>query len=183
MLTTAAFAFAFLGALCAVTVVIGLPGTWMLIALAVVVEIFDHHWLGGAGQVTFGWWLIGGTAALALVGEGLEIAAGALGAKGGGGSKKGALGAVIGGMLGGLVGTFALPIPVVGTLVGALGGTFGGALWGELRAAEQSGQSRELSTAIRPALGATLGRVLGTVAKTGIAGIAWLTLTVAAFIA
>ncbi len=38
---------------------VGLPGTWVLIALAVAFEFADDAWLPGAGGVTFGWSVLG----------------------------------------------------------------------------------------------------------------------------
>ena len=92
-----------------------------------------------------------------------------IGAKGGGGSREGTIGALGGGFLGAIGGTFAMPIPVIGTLAGVLLGTFLGAVAGELRAAPD----KRPEETIRPALAATLGRVLGLFAKTGVALLIW----------
>jgi len=184
MTIAVAATFAFFGALTAATVLVGLPGTWMLLLLAVILELADGYLLGGAGTatapVTFGWWLIGGGVAMAVVGEVLDLAAGALGAKQGGASRRGVLGAFLGGMGGALFGTFLLPIPLVGTLVGALAGTFFGALVGEMNDPEQK---RSADEALKPAAAATIGRVLGTIGKAGIASVVWMVLSVAAFLA
>ncbi len=178
MLYALAAGFALFGLLCVATVALGLPGTWMMLGLAVVLELTDHTLLGQAEVVTFGWWLLGGMAVLALVGEGIEVLVGALGAKQGGGGGTAMVGSFVGGLLGGLLLTFTLPIPVVGTLTGVLVGTFLGALAGELH--QTRGTVKE---AVKPAIGATLGRVLGTVGKVGVGLAAWGTLTVAAFVA
>ena len=173
-----AVAFALLGLACIFSVALGLPGTWMLLGLAVLLELTDHTLLQQPEAVTFGWWLLGGIGLLALLGEGIEIVTSALGAKHGGGTDMAMAGSFVGGMLGGLLLTFTLPIPVVGTLAGVLIGTFLGALVGELHATRGT-----VKGSLKPALGATLGRVIGTVGKVGVGLAAWGSLTVAAFIA
>lgn len=170
--------FTVLGLVCALIVPIGLPGTWILLALAVIVELIDGLWLG-EGAHTFGWLLLGGCAGLALVGEVIETATGAVGTKLGGGSRRGMWGAVLGGMLGAVLLTMLVPIPVVGTLLGALTGTFLGALLGERSRGDREDPS--LKADLKAATGATVGRVLGTMAKSGIAFSVWLALVVAAF--
>ena len=81
------------------------------------------------------WWGGGGLAALALLGDIIEFLAGALGVKRKGGSKRGALFAIIGSFAGGLVGIFVgIPVPIVGPIIvaflfaslGALAGAGGG---------------------------------------------------------
>ena len=115
-----ALLFTLLGLGCLVLVVIGLPGTWIMIGLAVAVELLDRHYLDAADPETYGWWAIGACAALALVGEVLEAGAGAAGTRAGGGSRRGMVGAMIGGIVGAIVFTPLIPIPIVGTLIGAL---------------------------------------------------------------
>jgi len=182
MAVAIAVVFAVLGALIAATVLLGLPGTWLLLTLAVIVELADGYLLGGAPSTfgAYGWWIIGGGFGMAILGELLDLAAGALGAKKGGASRRGVVGAFVGGLGGALVGTFFLPIPLIGTLIGALLGTFAGALLGEMNDPENKKTADE---AFKPAAAATLGRVLGTVGKAGIAGVVWLVLTAAAFLA
>jgi uncharacterized protein YqgC (DUF456 family) len=169
--------FAVLGLVCVATIVVGLPGAWMLIGLAVVIELADGLYLRseGAGQ-TFDWWLLITCVALAGVGELLEFAAGALGAKKAGSSRRGMIGALIGGVLGALAGV-GIPIPIFGSLVGAVIGTFIGAIVGELGAPEPP----TVRDSIKPATGATIGRILGTLSKLPIAVAIWCALTVAAF--
>ncbi len=186
MPTAIAIAFSLFGALCVAAVPLGLPGAWLLLAGAVLLELTDGALLGvpagGADPVSFGWWLLGGALALAALGEGLEILAGLLGAKVGGGTRRGSIGAFVGGLAGMLAGTFLLPVPILGSLVGALLGTFGGALLGELSGAE-GGEALTYRQALKPALAATLGRVLGTAGKTGVAGLIWLMLSLTLFLA
>ncbi len=172
-----ALLFTLLGLGCLVLVVIGLPGTWILIGLAVAVELLDHHYLEGANPETYGWWAIGACGALALVGELVETLAGAAGTRAGGGSRRGMVGAMIGGIVGAILFTPLIPIPVVGTLIGALVGTFAGAVIAE-RSHEEPPDTQSTLTA---AGGATLGRLLGTMGKAMIAATVWVVLSVGAF--
>ncbi len=165
--------FAVLGGVCVFTIILGLPGAWMLLALAVLVELADTWWLG-PGAVTFGWgWLAAVFVAVALA-EVFELVGGAAGVKATGGGRAGMVGAFLGGLVGGLVGTALLP--VVGTLVGAFLGTFLGALLGERWSRGKGGWKG----AVGPALGATVVRVLAMAVKLAVALSAWLVLTVLA---
>lgn len=123
--------FSLLGLASLGLVALSLPGTWITLVLALVIELVDGYYMEGEDPTTFGWWLLGVCLVLALIGEALEFAAGAVGTKFGGGTKRGMIGAVIGGIAGAIVLTPLLPIPVVGTLVGALVGTFAGAYFAE----------------------------------------------------
>jgi uncharacterized protein YqgC (DUF456 family) len=114
---------------------------------------------------------------LAGLGELIEFAAGAAGAKRGGAGRRGMIGALIGGIVGALLLTPFIPVPVVGTLIGAIIGTFIGAVLGEVTGLEP----KTVRGSMKPALGATIGRVAGTVGKMGTAIVVWLTLSVAAF--
>jgi len=183
MFYAVAAVYAFLSALCVMSIFVGLPGTWMMLALAIVVELLDPRWLPGPDATTFGWALLAGCIALALVGEGLELASGMLGTKAGGGTRRGMWGSIAGGLVGATAGTFI--VPVIGTLGGALLGTFLGALWGEMSAARALDDSQatgdRAKDALRPAVAATVSRALGTVAKMGIGATVWVVLAVAAF--
>lgn len=179
MVMLVAALFSFLAFLCVLSVVVGLPGTWIILFLATVIELTDIYWLEGHPAVTFGWWVLGIALVVAVAGEVLELVSGMIGTKAGGGTRKGMLGAIGGGMIGALGGTFVVPIPVIGTLVGVLLGTFGGAMWGEMTSAQGK---REAKDAWKPAMAATFARALGTVAKAGVAMVVWAGLSVAAFL-
>jgi uncharacterized protein len=175
--------FALFGAACVGSLLLSLPGTWIMLAAAVIIELADALYLDPAGpRQTFSWWVLGSCTGLALLGELIELLAGAAGTKAGGGTRRGMIGAIIGGILGVLVLTPVLSVvlPVVGTifgvLLGALLGTFIGAVVGEIGAEQAT-----LRGTIRPAIGATIGRVCGTVAKVAVAVVVWLTLSVDAF--
>ena len=167
--------FSLLGLGCIFLVILGLPGTWIFLGLAVLVELVDRWYLPEGHRQTFSWWLLGVCLALAIVGEVLEFFAGMLGAKKAGSSNRGMYGALIGGVIGGIMG-FAIPLPIVGSLIGAVAGTFVGAILGEL-----SSPDRYLGDSLRPAAGATVGKILGTLSKLPVALFVWILLTVAAF--
>jgi uncharacterized protein YqgC (DUF456 family) len=162
---------------CVVSVAVGLPGTWVMLALAVALEVLDSHLLGMPELVTFGWPTLGIAAAIAIAAEILEALAGAAGTRLGGGTRRGMIGAIIGGIVGAIALTPLLPIPVVGTLVGAFLGTFAGAFYAEYTVPEV----REASVPARAALGAAVGRLAGTFGKFILASVIWVVLSWAAF--
>jgi uncharacterized protein len=164
-----------LNAVFAATIVVGLPGTWlMLVATLLVTWLrWDSHL--AAGQQLLSPTVLIVAAALALVGEVLEFVAGLYGSRRAGGSKWGALGALVGTLAGGLVGTLVIPLPIVGSLIGACGGAALGALAMELYV------GRAFNAAMRSGVGAGVGRLGGTLAKLAVAVMMWLVLTIALF--
>lgn len=173
-----AVVFSVLGVACVLSIPIGAPGTWMLIAVAGVIEFFDAVVGGGPDAPTFGRSVLATCVALALVGEAIEAAAGAAGTHMGGGSRRGMVGAIVGGLLGALLLTVAVPVPLVGTMLGALAGTFGGAFIGEATGDRAIGTRRNL----RAAFAATVGRLAGTLGKTAVGVVIWTLLVRAAFV-
>jgi uncharacterized protein YqgC (DUF456 family) len=152
------------GATVVVCVVVGwalavltLPGVWLMLLAASLV-----NWLWTPG--VYSWWTIGVCAAVALVGEVLEVVASGFGSKKFGGTKTGAAGSVIGGLVGGVVGTFAIPVPIVGTIVGSVVGAAVGAL-----AAEKGIKKRTWKESHKSAAGAAAGRLAATVIKLAVA--------------
>jgi uncharacterized protein len=178
----AATLFVALGALCLALTVIQLPGPWLLLAFALLLEWLDRLYLPAGARSTFSAWTLWGSLGLALLGELIEFLAGVLGTQRGGGTSRGMWGAFLGGLLGALVLTplffFA---PLIGTLLGALAGTLLGAVLGELSAQRSRGQGLALAPTLRPALWATLGRLLGTTGKLALAIAMWLVLSIDAF--
>jgi len=171
--------FALLGLGCLLLVVVGLPGTWVLVALAIGLELADDALLPGSGITTFGWRLIALCVGLGVVGEIIEAVAGAAGTRFGGGTRRGMLGAFIGGIVGAIFLTPLFPVPIVGTLLGAMLGAFLGAWLGEATAAERRGRRDQF----RAAFGAAVGKLGGTVAKLAIGIVMWVLLVRAAFLA
>ena len=170
-----ALLFALAGAVCFALVFAGLPGGWMLLGLAAVLELADPLW-SGAGAATFGWHWIGAGVVAGLLGEALEFGSGVLGARVGGARRRGMVGAVAGGFLGALLLTFAAPVPVVGTLLGVFLGTFAGAFVAEMVGRE----GRSARASLAPALAATAARAAGLAIKAGLTLGIWLGLTSAA---
>jgi uncharacterized protein YqgC (DUF456 family) len=137
--------------------VMTLPGLWLMLAsTAIYAWLTDWQYIGWKTLLTL---LI-----LAGLGEVVELAFSAGGARQSGAGRRGTWGALIGGLLGGLFLSF-IPIPVISTLVGVCLGTFLGALIGEL-----SG-GREFSHSAIVGVGAAKGRLMGTLAKVAIGGI------------
>lgn len=142
---------------------LGLPGNWIIVAIAAAVTFFAPADFRLSISVTILCVLIG----LALVGEAVEFAAGALGVKRAGGSRRGALYSLGGGLAGGFVGMFVgLPIPVIGSAVAAILfaslGAMAGAVIGENSLGRETGRSLQIGKA------AFWGRLFGTLGKTAI---------------
>ena len=169
--------FALIGLVCVGLVMLQLPGAWILLALAVVIEVFDHWYLTTEPAVTFGWWWLGGCAAMLGIGELIELVASMVGAKKGGATRRGMWGSLIGGIAGAIVFQVAVPIPIFGALVGAIVGTFVGAIVGET----SGRQPQTLKGSMKPAIGASIGRIVASMSKVGIALAVWIVLCVAAF--
>lgn len=169
--------FFLLGAVCVVLVVVQLPGVWILLALAALIEFADALYLPAGDRQTFQWWVLAVCVGLALLGELIEFVAAVAGAKKGGSSARGMWGALIGGILGVFVFTpLFFFLPLFGTFLGAVLGTFVGAVVGELTAEQAT-----VGGSMKPAVGATIGRVVGTGSKVGITIVVWLMLSVDAF--
>ncbi len=177
LLFIVAFVFFLLGAACLVLVVLGLPGGWILLALAGLIEYADRFYLPEGDRQSFEWWVLIACAVLLGIGELIEFLAGVAGAARGGASRRGMIGSLIGGIAGVFVFTpLFFFVPLVGALFGALLGTFVGAVVGEW-----SAEDARLKQTMRPAFGATVGRVVGTASKMGITIAIWLVLTICAF--
>ena len=145
-----------------------LPGNWLMIITTILFVLWQKN--------IFSIYTIIAAIVLAFVGEILEFAAGASGAKAAGGGKKAMAAAIIGAIIGAVIGTILIPIPIFGTLIGSATGAALAVL-----VIERTG-GKELKKSLKIATGAGVGRVLGTSAKF-IAGIViWLIFTIAAFV-
>jgi len=133
-------------------VLLGLPGLWLMIGVALV-----YNWLAAP---VFGLGSLIVVGVLALVAEVLEFTLSARYTRQYGGSPRAGWGAILGGLVGAVVG---IPVPVVGSVIGAFVGAFAGALLLEITRAEATRGS-----ATRVAWGALIGRVVAAGAKTGI---------------
>ena len=168
--------FALFGLACLAVVILGLPGTWILLAVAAGVELLDAT-LGGPA-VTFGWGLLLVCAVLAGLGEAFEAAAGAVGARMGGASRRGMVGALVGGILGAILLTPLVPVPLLGTLLGAAIGTFVGAWIGESTGPVR----RHRRDTLRASLSAVLGSLAGRLGKLVPGTAVWVLLVRAAWL-
>lgn len=155
---------------CLFAVIIGLPGTWLMILFAALLEWTDSWLLPGAQNPVFGWKFFLICVLLAGLGEALEFFAGLLGAKKFGASTQGMIGALVGGLAGAVFGV-GIPIPIIGSIIGALVGTFAGALIGEMAATDL-----DANQVVKPATGATLGKILGILSKFPISFLVWMIL-------
>jgi hypothetical protein len=135
-----------------VMIPLGLPGTFLQVAAAVVLAIASDGTL-------LGWRWVGVFLVLALIGEVVEFLSGQWGTRRFGGSRRAGWGALIGGLVGAVVG--GIPIPVIGAIVMSFVGTFVGALIGEMSA-------QGTTPDVRVGLGALLGRAIGVATKLGI---------------
>ncbi|MBI1191158.1 MAG: DUF456 family protein [Tepidisphaera sp.] len=144
-----------------------LPGTWLIVLAALLVKLWQPGMLS--------WWVIGAAIGLAILGEVVEFGASALGATKGGASKRGAAGAVIGSLLGALIGSIVPPFPL-GTIVGGVLGAGVGTLL-----VEKGVVARSWKDAAKSGSGAAAGRLLATVAKTSLACVIAILVSVAGF--
>lgn len=144
-----------------------LPGTWVMIAAAAACALWQPGLLS--------WWTIGSCAAVALLAEGAEFAASAVGARATGGSRSSALGSIVGALLGAIAGTpFAPPL---GTVLGAVVGAGLGALL-----AERGISAGSWKGSTKVAGGAAAGRAAGILVKTVAAVAIAVVLCVAVFL-
>lgn len=134
--------------------VLGLPGTLLITAAALV-----YAWATDFAAI--GWSTIGWLALLAVVGEGLELLASGAGAASARPSRRVTLGALAGALVGGILG--APLLFGVGALLGALAGAFGGA------ALAVRSEGGSLAESVATGMAAMRGRLLGFVIKTALA--------------
>lgn len=155
---------------------ISLPGNWIAVAL-----LGLYAWLGPShGRVQIGFLVPAVAFGLALLGEAFEFAAGAVGARKAGASRRSTLYAIVGSMSGAVLGAFiGIPVPVVGPVIaailfGGLGATTG-AVYGEW----SNGRAWKESWSIGYA--AFWGRTFGTLGKFS-AGLAILVVAIVAIL-
>jgi len=152
-------------------VLLALPGTWVMVLLAIGVNVaMDDN--------IFSWWIIGIAIALGVLGELLELVAGGAGAKAMGASKRSIVASVIGGVVGAVLGTFLLPIPIVGTILGSALGAGIGAVIFEYTIADR----RHIKHLRGIGTGAFTGRLLATVLKALVALVMAIVLSIDAFV-
>lgn len=163
-----------LNAVWLVAVVFGLPGIWLMVAGALALQWWSST-TDAAGRPMFATGTLVVVVALAVLSEVFEFLAGMWGTAAAGGSRRGALGALVGGIAGALFGTALIPVPIVGSLLGACLGAAVGAFGFEL-----SG-GRGVNESAASGLGAGVGRFTGTLIKLGAGMAVWLIVAIAAF--
>jgi hypothetical protein len=146
-----------LAAMCAaslVSLIFGLPGTFLIVGAALV-------YASATGFAAVRWSTVGWLLLLALAGEGMELFAAAAGAGGERPSTRVTIFTLTGGIVGGIAGApFLLGL---GSLLGALAGAFAGA---SIAVVLQGGTT---GSALRTGLAAMRGRLLGFVLKSALA--------------
>ena len=151
-----------------ISIIVNLPGTWLMVLVSALVE-----WWKPA-TFMYSWTVLFVAGGLAVLGEVIEFALGAVGSRHVGGSPRGAALAIIGSIIGGILGT-TLPVPIVGTLIGACLGAFVGSMVGDLWAGLPLFQS------LRAGRGAAVGRFWGTISKLAVGAVIVVVLGLAAF--
>lgn len=159
MSTFAAVVITLLAPLSVVLVLITMPGTWVLLALVLVVELC----LGDL----IGWDTLAWCAGLAVFGEIVEFAASALGAKKAGGSRRAAVGSILGALVGAIVTPLFLPwlFPISAIAGGALGAGAGALI------AERTVSEKGWKHSAKVGTGAAIGRLVATACKSAVAAI------------
>ncbi len=140
--------------------VVGMPGNWLMVAATAL-----YAWLVPEdAAASLGWGVVLAVALLAGLGELLEALAAALGVAKAGGSRRGAVLALLGSLGGGLLGmVVGLPIPLLGPLLAAVLFAGIGALLGAMLGERWKGRDLDESWAVGK--GAFWGRLLGTLGK------------------
>lgn len=139
---------------------LGLPGNWVMVAAAAVYAAFAPV----TQPAGLGWEIVAVLVGLALVGELIEFIAGAAGVAKGGGSRRGALLAIVGSVVGAILGAgVGIPIPVIGPIVAAILFAALGAMVGAMIGEHSVGRTAEATWQIGKA--AFWGRLFGTLAK------------------
>ncbi len=138
----------------------GLPGNWLSIGATAL-----YAWLVPAEPpLSIGWGVVLLLVVLAVISELIEFFAGAAGATKMGGSKRGAVLAIVGSIIGAIIGLYVgLPIPVVGSIIASLLMAALGALMGAILGELWKGRNAEDSLQI--GMAAFWGRLLGTAGK------------------
>jgi uncharacterized protein len=132
---------------------LGLPGTFIMVGLAILL-----NYVAAAG---IGWVAIGFSLVLAVIAEVLEWTMSAKFARKYGGSRRAGWGAIIGGLIGAFAG---IPVPIIGSMIGSFAGAFLGAL-----VAEWTQPQADASSSTRVATGALIGKAAATAMKLAIA--------------
>jgi len=157
------------------TVVVGLPGTWLIVVSTALVAWWQRGDAAAGDEGMFSIATLVAIIVLAAVAELVEFLTGVVGSKRAGGTRWGSVGALVGGLAGAIAATFLIPIPVLGSLIGACGGACLGA-WG----LELVG-GRRIKESVNVGVGAGVGTLVGRVAKLIAGVVIWVIVAIAAF--
>ncbi|NIL98948.1 MAG: DUF456 family protein [Planctomycetales bacterium] len=154
--------------------IFGVPGNWLvLLATVVYAYLVPDAWV-----VDVGWLAIGVMVCLALLGEAIELLASAVGVHRYGGTRRGAVLALVGALVGSVTGLFlGVPVPIVGPILGAIFFAAVGATCGAVLGEKWAG--RKLSDSCKVGMAAFFGRLVGTAGKM-VAGAVMIAVAVAA---
>ena len=157
---------------------LGMFGNWIMVAA---VAVYHFAGIGEGTRFAIDRPVVVAIIVLALLGELVEFVAGAWGVKKAGGSRRGAILALVGSVIGGMVGVvIGVPVPVVGSLIAAVLFASLGALAGAMLGESWKGRSLDESVEIGKA--AFWGRMLGTLGKMLIGSVMVVLGTLAVFI-
>jgi uncharacterized protein YqgC (DUF456 family) len=145
---------------CWLLTMLGLPGNWLMVAATAA-----YAYLTPVGSpAALGWRTVVTLLVLAVLGEVIELIAGAVGVSTTGGSRQSAVMALAGSLVGSIVGiVVGIPIPVLGSVIAAVLFAAVGALVGAVVGEISLG--RTASTGWRVGKAAFWGRLAGTLGK------------------
>ncbi len=157
-----------------VCVVLALPGIWLMTLISAMCMWWRPEIISWKTVLTL--------VILGIVSEAIDLFASAAGAKKFGGSKRGALGAIIGTIVGAILGgVFLSVIPVVGWVVGPILGGILGAGAGALLV-ERGIVKQTWTDSMKSGGGAAAGRAVSIFVKLGLTITAGLFFVIAAFV-
>ena len=139
---------------------LGLPGNWLM----VMVTAIYAYLVPAQSPAALGWKTVVAILVLAVFGEIVDLLASAIGVSKTGGSRRGAVMALVGSIGGGILGVFiGVPIPLIGSVIAAVFfaglGAMAGAILGEISVGQQLDMSWRIGKA------ALWGRLAGTLGK------------------
>jgi uncharacterized protein YqgC (DUF456 family) len=157
--------------------VLQLPGNWLIVLLTALTA-----WLMPPDQrFAIAWLTVGIVFCLAVLGEVLELASGAIVAKNQGASRRAILCSLIGGFVGAIGGAGGGSVlPVFGTLIGVLMGGASGAFLGAYLGETWKGREQREAMAVGQAV--AIGRTLGVLGKMVVGIVMMLVAAVDAFV-
>lgn len=139
---------------------VGMPGNWLMVTATAVYAYF----VPTESAAAVGWPVVLAILVLAIFGEIIELVAGAFGTARAGGSRRGAVFALLGSIIGSIVGfVVGLPIPLIGSIVAAVLFAGLGAMAGAILGEQSAGRDADHSWRIGQA--AFWGRLAGTLGK------------------